>query len=277
MHTDAVVPFKRQEDKAIWLIRIGGLRGRLICVAMSFSICNRVALDFSVSHPALHLYTPHFLCKDLTDCQLLWIQPNQRAPVFWLILFKGPRQRSFFPFLSFTHGILLGWKTSWGDFFWRERIVLFCLLCCDKLLSKSAAPHCCALSPFYNLLFCNFLICVTKSCPQSIKLIHFISFLLFFPNFPIVITPPPPPNPPHFVSSSTMFFHCLTLLHSFLPLTHLSPPRCPSRPSQRCPLVFPCPLPVSCVSRTLTVTQIFWRWAVPWVWAAASALRSEVR
>lgn len=33
-------------------------------------------------------------------CQLLWIHPNQ-STCFWLILFKGPLQRSFF-FLSFN-------------------------------------------------------------------------------------------------------------------------------------------------------------------------------
>lgn len=34
LHTDAVVPFKRQDEKAIRLIRTCGLRGRLICGAM---------------------------------------------------------------------------------------------------------------------------------------------------------------------------------------------------------------------------------------------------
>lgn len=38
----------------------------------------------------------------------------------------------------------------------------------------------------------------------------------------------------------------------------------------------PSPLPVFCVSRILTVTQIFWPWAVPWGWAAVLAHRSEV-
>lgn len=91
-----------------------------------------------------------------------------------------------------------------------------------------------------NLLFCNFPLLCNQILLQSIKLIHFIPFCSSV-QISLLWSPLPPNHPFCIWSHLPQFsFLCLKLL-SIFSLTHLSPPHCPSRLSQRCPLVFPWP------------------------------------
>lgn len=115
-------------------------------------------------------------------------------------------------------------------------------------------------SPVINSLF-------TLLCSASPSRSLHLDLLFSFPRLTLLSLSSSPPSSPLHRLITPLTVHLIVLPTP-------SPPH-PIHP----PTPTPCsilPLSVFCVSRILTVTQIFWPWAVPWGWAAVLAHRSEV-